>query len=75
MLKKPTDRIKDSDIREHFDFIQAEALGNMLELAAIPTTTVPLLSDNEIGRYLDKIYIRKGLRIYRLDPGAVITVA
>ena len=74
MLKKPTDRIKDEDIRDHLDFIQAEALGNMLELAAVPTAAVPLLSDNEWGRYLDKIYVRKGLSIYRLDPDATITI-
>ena len=74
MIKKPTDRIKDIDTREHLDFIYQEGLGNAIELDAAPTATTPLLSDNEVGVYLDKIYVRKSNKIYRLDPDLAITI-
>ena len=74
MITKPTDRIKDIDIKEHVDFIYAEALGNIIELGAIPTAVAPLLSDNEIGRYSGILYFRKGVSIYVVTPSSVITI-
>jgi len=74
MIKKPTDRIKDADTRDHLDFIYQEGLGNAIELDAAPTATAPLLAADEIGIYSDKIYVRKSNKIFRLDPDSVITI-
>ena len=75
MLKRNIELIKDDEVRHAIEFIQEEALGKIIELSAIPTAAEPLLEDDTIGRYLDKVYIRKGMRIYRIDPGLVITIS
>lgn len=74
MLKKSTDRIKDADVKDQIDFIQQEALGNVITLGAIPTATEPLLENDQIGLFSDKLYIRKTGKVYRIDPGLVITI-
>ncbi len=74
MLKRNIESIKDDETREAIKFIQEEALGKIIELSAIPTATEPLLEADTTGRYLDKIYVRKGMKIYRIDPASIITI-
>ena len=75
MIKKPTDRIKDIDTREHLDFIYQEGLGNAIELDAAPTAGTPLLADNEWGIVSDVLYIRKLNKIYKIIPDLVISIS
>lgn len=74
MLKRNTELIKDEEIRLAIKFIQEEALGKIIELSAVPVPTVPLLEDDTIGRYLNIIYIRKGMKVYVVTPSSVITI-
>ena len=74
MLKRNTHTIKDEETRLAVEFILTEGLGNAISLSAAPVAATPLLDDNEIGIYSDKIYVRKGAKIYRIDPAATITI-
>ena len=74
MLRRNTDVIKDTDTRLAIEHILQEGMGKAIALSAAPSATVPLLDADEIGIYANKIYIRKNQTIYRLDPGAVITI-
>lgn len=74
MITKPIDDIKDTILREHFNFLQENGQGLVLELEAAPTDTDPLLEDNESGLYSDVLYVRKSSTIYVFTPGSTITI-
>lgn len=75
MLKKNTEIIKDKDIRDMFNHVLQEGIGKTIALDSAPTASAPLLTSDEIGVYNDKIYIRSGSKIYRIDPDDTITVS
>jgi hypothetical protein len=74
MLRKPLNDIKDNILREHFNFLQQESQGKIIELGAAPTAGAPLLQDYEWGVYSNVLYQRVGNSIYSYTPTAVITV-
>ena len=74
MIPKTTDKITDVELRNQLDYIQQEALGRALELSAAPTSSSPLLQDNEVGKYNNKYYRRIGSQIFEVTPSQVINI-
>lgn len=75
MLPRPTNDLKDSSVLAHIAHIQQEAMGNMITLSAAPSSTAPLLQDNEVGNYGNDIYWRIGNTIHKFSSDSQITVA
>ena len=75
MIEYPLFQIKDQVIKAPFEHIFQEAIGNAITLSAIPTSTAPLLKDNEWGVYGGKIYFRIRNTIYEITPSATITIS
>ena len=74
MVKKPTLDIEDRILREHIESLQSESQGNIIELSAAPTASVPLLEADEIGIYNNTLYQRKENTIYVYNSDSQITV-
>jgi hypothetical protein len=74
MLNKPTDRIKDSDVKDHLDFLYENSFGNPIDLSAAPTAGTPLLEDSQLGIFAGILYLRKDMTIYVITPSSTITI-
>lgn len=74
MLKRNTDVIIDVETKAAIEFILEEGLGKAIELDAVPTATVPLLSADEWGIYSGILYFRKANIVYVVAPSSTITV-
>jgi hypothetical protein len=75
MIPKSTDRIKDFDTRDLFDYLLQEGTGQYLILDAVPTATAPLLQDGERGiDTSDDIWIRRNNKLYQITPTSVINI-
>lgn len=74
MIPKPLDKIQDVELRDVLSHIQEEGSGQYLLLTAVPTATVPLLSEGERGIYSNKIYIRRNGLIQVITPSSTITI-
>ncbi len=74
MIPKPTGLIKDTEVKDHLEFIQDKAQGTILSLDAAPTATVPLLAANEAGVYSSVLYWRVADTILVFTPSSTITV-
>jgi len=74
MIEKPTNLIKDTEIKGVLDHIFQEAQGKILTLSAAPTADAPLLQDYEWGVYSGVLYQRVGNSIYSFTPTATVTV-
>jgi len=75
MIPKPTDKIKDFDTRDMFDYLLLEGTGQYLILSAVPTATAPLLQDGERGiDPSDDIWIRRNSKLYQITPTSVTAI-
>ena len=75
MVKRETGDIEDRVIKEHIDNVNEEFAQNILSLATAPTSTEPLLEDNENGIYNNNLYVRKAGFIYVFAADSTITIA
>lgn len=75
MLNKDTTDIKEQVIKDHFDSINENAQGKVIELSAAPTASAPLLEAGEIGKFGNDIYERVENTILKFssDDQIVIT--
>lgn len=73
--KRPTEPIKDDEIRKHIEDLQEEVTGEVIELSAAPTASEPLLEDMEWGVYDDILYHRVKSKIYEFTPTETITIS
>ena len=71
---KPTNNVKDNEIREVLDYLLQEAKGDDLELSDTPTASSPLLQDNQNGVKDNVLYKRKGSKIYVFTPSSTIDI-
>lgn len=72
--KRPTDAIKDVEIRQQIEDIQEDATGRVIELSAAPTATVPLLQDGERGTYGGILYSRVANNVFAFTPSSTTVV-
>ena len=72
--KRPTELLKDDEVREHIKDIQEEATGRVLELFAAPTASKPLLEDGERGIFNNELFSRVGNTIYKFSSDTQITL-
>ncbi len=73
--KRPLDKLKDEETREQLKELQEEALGNIIDLGAAPTSASPLLDDNTVGKYGNDIFWRIGSNIYKHTADEVIAIS
>ena len=74
MLPKPSEVFKDKDQQEIIEHIFQEGQGKIIDLSAAPTASAPLLDADEVGKFEDKIYWRRGEKIYEITPSTTITI-
>ncbi len=72
--KRPTELLKDGEVREHIKDIQEEATGRVLELSAAPTAAKPLLEDGERGLFNNELYSRVANTIYKFTSDTQIVI-
>ena len=71
---RPTDKIKDEEIRQQIIDIQDGALANVLSLDTTPTAGTPQIAANELGDDGTDLWIRVGNTLLQITPTSRITV-
>ena len=74
VIEKPLSQIKDDFIKDVFQHVFLEAMGNIITLDAAPTATAPLLEAGEVGYYDSNLYWRVGDTVLRFAADSETTI-